>query len=333
MSDYKTSDDDEMGSISTTKRGNRTRRGEQRSVERHFDDEDSNAFSKVSTSKFVAATMLGSTLMMFIVSNQWAGVYMNHIRGRQRMTTFEFVDEIFGDAVGDRFGSSVAVSSRAFVVGALLHDESSGSASASYVRVYDQTTMPNQKSMLVDQIGADIITSPLIRETNVLGTTLAISGDSQRLVVGTSYSETGGGESGEVRIFEWESAFHGWKKTATISAELESGSTGIQFGFALALSKDGNKLVVASPYDGVNGFNAGCVRTYCKSGTRWIKVGPRLDGKRANSLFGFSVAMVRSLRFYRPLSQPVHRLLTSLLHRQLMDRVLPWANQCMIMMF
>jgi hypothetical protein len=313
---YMTSQDNETGSISTTKRSNRTRRGEQRSVERHV-DEGSNAVSQgliknvISTSKFVAATMLVSTLMMFAVSNQWAGLYMNHIR-RHRIATFDFANEIFGDAAGDRFGSSVAISSRTFVVGGLLHDGSAGSASASYVRVYDETTMVDQKSMLVDQIGPDIITGEQMGETSVFGTTLAISGDSQRLAAGAAYSDANGRESGEVRIFEWDSAFQGWKKTVTIPDDSESGSTGIGFGFAVALSQDGNKLVVSSPYDGVYGHYTGSVRTYRKSGTRWIKMGPRLDGKGANSFFGFSLAMVRSLRFDRPFSLRINPQTTDL---------------------
>jgi hypothetical protein len=313
---YTTSQDNETGSISTTKRSNRTRSRGQRSVERHV-DEGSNAVSQgliknvISTSKFVAATMLGSTLMMFAVSNQWAGLYMNHIR-RHRIATFDFANEIFGEAAGDRFGSSVAISSRTFVVGGLLHDGSAGSASASYVRVYDETTMVDQKSMLVDQIGPDIITGEQMGETSVFGTTLAISGDSQRLAAGAAYSDANGRESGEVRIFEWDSAFQGWKKTVTIPDDSESGSTGIGFGFAVALSQDGNKLVVSSPYDGVYGHYTGSVRTYRKSGTRWIKMEPRLDGKGANSFFGFSLAMVRSLRFDRPFSLRINPQTTDL---------------------
>jgi hypothetical protein len=187
-----------------------------------------------------------------------------------------------------------------------------GSASASYVRVYDETTMVDQKSMLVDQIGPDIITGEQMGETSVFGTTLAISGDSQRLAAGAAYSDANGRESGEVRIFEWDSAFQGWKKTVTIPDDSESGSTGIGFGFAVALSQDGNKLVVSSPYDGVYGHYTGSLRTYRKSGTRWIKMGPRLDGKGANSFFGFSLAMVRSLRFDRPFSLRINPQTTDL---------------------
>ena len=305
MRDYKTSHDYRIGSRSTTKRGQQPRRGGE---QRHIDDSNSSVSQGLkktfSTSRFVAATMLGSTVMMFIVSNQWAGVYMNHIHGRNGMANFELADEIFGEAAGDRFGSSVAISSRTFVVGARLHDGSDRSASTSYVRVYDQTAMLDQKSMLVDQIGSDIITGSMLENPNLFGTALAISGDSLRLAAGAPYSDASGRESGEVRIFEWESIFQAWKKTATIPADLESEETGIRFGFALALSKDGNKLVVASPYDGANGSYAGSVRTYRKIGTRWIKVGPRLDGKGANSFFGFSLAMVRSLRFVRPFFLP-----------------------------
>jgi hypothetical protein len=147
--------------------------------------------------------------------------------------------------------------------------------------------------MSTDQIGPDITGSPFEMD-EFFGRALAISGSGHRMAVSAPYSDEGGMDSGEVRIYDFFATDDRevWTKTATISANIEFGRSGIRSGFEIAMSEDGNKLVVSSLYDGASG-NVGSVRTYLNKKGGWVKTGGRLDGKGVHLFFGYSLAMVR----------------------------------------
>ena len=266
MRDYKIRSDSHTGSRTTTGRVLRQLPEEQHHVE------STSRRSKETLLSALAAAILGSILLM--VSNKWTIRYVHHIRGRNMLATFELAEEIFGEAAGDHFGSSIAIAGRRFVVGA---------ARANNVRVYDQTAIS------VDQVGPGINGSL----DEYFGGAVTISGDGRRLAAAASSSDESGLDSGEVRIYEWESGMQVWNKTATIPADIEFGTEDARSGFALAMSNDGDKLVVSSPYNRASGSYAGSVRTYINSHGSWVEIGSRLDGKGTNSFFGYSLAMVR----------------------------------------
>lgn len=200
-------------------------------------------------------------------------------------SSLDLTSEIFGQSTGDRFGSSIAMTkdARRFVVGS----QCNSLGSSGHVRVYDQTVIST------DQIGPDISGSTL-ESDEFFGRSIAISGSGHRMAVSAPYSDTGGLDSGEVRIYDLSAIDDRevWTKTATISADIEFlGRSGIKSGFEMAMSEDGNKLVVSSLCDGASG-SVGSVRTYLHTKGSWVKTGGRLDGKGELSFFGYSQAMV-----------------------------------------
>jgi len=93
-----------------------------------------------------------------------------------------------------------------------------------------------------------------------------------------------------------------WKQSASVAASNKG--DGDQFGFALALSRDGNTLAVGAPLEssaatGINGkqaddsaFSSGAVYVYTRAGNGWPQqayVKPSNTGE--NDQFGFAVSL------------------------------------------
>jgi hypothetical protein len=156
--------------------------------------------------------------------------------------SFDITPEIFGQNAGDSFGSSITMltkDARRFVVEAKFNTRTN----SGHVRVYDQT------AMLTDQIGPDITGSPFEMD-EFFGRAMAILGLGHHMAVSAPYSDKGGLDSGEVRIYDLSTIDDRevWTNTETLSADIEFGRSGALSGFEVAISEDGNTLVVSSLY-------------------------------------------------------------------------------------
>jgi hypothetical protein len=102
-------------------------------------------------------------------------------------------DDIDGEAVGDRSGYSVALSSdgQTLAVGAYLND--GNGADAGHVRVYDWD------GSAWSQLGADIDGEAA---GDYSGRSVALSSDGQTLAVGAPYNDGNGADAGHVRVYD-----------------------------------------------------------------------------------------------------------------------------------
>jgi hypothetical protein len=93
-----------------------------------------------------------------------------------------------------------------------------------------------------------------------------------------------------------------WKQAASVTASNKG--EGDQFGFSLALSRDGNTLAVGSPLEsssatGINGkqtddsaYSSGAVYVYTRSGSKWPQQAyVKASNTGENDQFGFAVAL------------------------------------------
>jgi len=93
-----------------------------------------------------------------------------------------------------------------------------------------------------------------------------------------------------------------WKQAASVTASNKG--EGDQFGFALALSRDGNTLAVGAPLEsssatGINGkqaddsaFSSGAVYVYTRTGSGWSQqVYVKASNTGVNDQFGYAVAL------------------------------------------
>ncbi|HKE95772.1 MAG TPA: Calx-beta domain-containing protein, partial [Povalibacter sp.] len=115
-------------------------------------------------------------------------------------------------------------------------------------------------------------------EYDSFGTAVALSADGNTLAVGTPQGDdTGLARTGIVHIYARSGA--SWTLAATLHAA--NGEVGDFFGSTLALSADGNTLVVGAPYEDSNGAdpanngaqNAGAAYVFARSGGNWSQSG------------------------------------------------------------
>ena len=188
---------------------------------------------------------------------------------------------IGGEAAGDNFGSSVALSGDGTIVaiGAPLND--GGGTSSGSVRVYQNI------NNVWTQIGADI--NGVGGDTS--GYSLSLSKDGAVLIIGAPlYNGAGGTDAGNARIYKNVSGT--WTRI-NLDTGFDGGQAGSQMGFSVAIS--GNGLVAAR--GGIKSNNGsttdvGSVRAYSYvSGTTWNMIGDIIYGEGAGDLSGWSLAL------------------------------------------
>ena len=93
------------------------------------------------------------------------------------------------------------------------------------------------------QIGADIDGEAAY---DYSGTSVALSENGGRLAVGAPLNDGNGGESGQVRVFEFDGAT--WNQ---LGADIDGEAVGDESGQSVALSANGARLAVGAPQNGV----------------------------------------------------------------------------------
>ena len=76
-----------------------------------------------------------------------------------------------------------------------------------------------------------------------------------------------------------------------IGSDIDGETADDQSGYSVAMSADGNRIVIGAPYNDDNGDNSGQVRIYTWNGTIWTQTGADIDGETAGDQSGYSVAM------------------------------------------
>jgi hypothetical protein len=206
---------------------------------------------------------------------------------------------LVGEAAGDSFGISIALSSSGnrVAIGGYWND--GGGLDAGHVRIYDWTEDESQWS----QVGSDL--NGLVAG-EFFGYDVALSSNGDRVAIG-SFSFTGGGvvriydlienqwiQAGEdleggadqsrlgissdgnrlvigsvevaVRVYDWTGSQ--W----TVASQLSSDEFGDGFGWFVALSADGNRLVVSASYT-----SPPTIRTYDWADSKWTEMGSWLE--------------------------------------------------------
>lgn len=156
------------------------------------------------------------------------------------------------------------------------------------------------------QIGSDIRGNN--ERDGRLGIAISLSANGNILAVGeTRYSISGiewnlpSQNIGRVRVFQYNTTLRDWEQ---IGEDLEGDKGGFpvtantvptsgNFGIALSLSADGNRLIVGDPsHKGdTNNINKGQVKVYENNNGSWVQLGNNLDGDNPSDFFGSAVAI------------------------------------------
>jgi hypothetical protein len=191
--------------------------------------------------------------------------------------------DIDGEAASDLSGKSVSLSSdgSTVAIGARYND-GSGSDSG-HVRVYAW----NSATSAWDQQGADIDGEAAADQS---GWSVSLSSDGATVAIGAPYNDGNGSDSGQVRVYAWNSATSAWDQQG---ADIDGEAAGDQSGASVSLSSDGTTVAIGATYNDGNGSNSGHVRIYAWNSTTsaWDQQGADIDGEAAADQSGWSVSL------------------------------------------
>ncbi|CAK0871482.1 unnamed protein product [Prorocentrum cordatum] len=174
----------------------------------------------------------------------------------------------------DRFGTSVAVSSDGarVVVGAWGDDDQGSNSGSAYV--LDGTTGERLLKLVASDGAAG----------DCFGTSVAVSSDGARVVVGAYYDDDQGPQSGSAYVLD------GTTGERLLKLVVSDGAAGDFFGTSVAVSSDGARVVVGASWDDDQGSNSGSAYVLDgATGERLLKL-VASDGA-AGDYFGTSVAV------------------------------------------
>jgi hypothetical protein len=211
---------------------------------------------------------------------------------------------------GEQFGGAVAVSAdgSTLIVGAPMDGHGGYGSGAAYVYTRRGDRWTQQAFLKASNAGSDDQFGNAVA-VSADGNTLAVAAvyeDSSATGVNSKQNDEGTHESGAVYVFS--RAAGTWTQQAYLKASNTGGDEdGDTFGFALALSGDGNTLAAGAPTEdssatGINGdqrdnsaTSAGAIYVFARSGSAWSQQAyVKSSTARANALFGYSLALDRT---------------------------------------
>lgn len=176
---------------------------------------------------------------------------------------------ISGDNNNDKFGRSVSMSDDG-------NRMAIGAYNANYVKMFEYS------SGSWSAIGSNIS----VPDDGNPEDYVAMSGDGNTVIIGEyEYDQGGNSNIGKVRIFEWNSGTSDWvQKGSTITGD----SSGDNFGYSVAINKDGTIIAAGAP---MIGGNNGLVKLYQWNTSSWTQYGSTITGDNADDNFGFSIGL------------------------------------------
>ncbi|MEL6866736.1 MAG: T9SS type A sorting domain-containing protein [Bacteroidota bacterium] len=192
------------------------------------------------------------------------------------LAQFQQGNDLLGAEADDNFGFSVDLSGNGqrLIVGTPLADPTFELLGE--VKVFEQTDFDWV------QIGSTINGSD---NADFLGYDVAISEDGNTIAIGGT-APSNIQVPGQARVYQWIDNEWQLQGGVIYGENFED-----QFGSAIALSTDGQRIAVGAPYNDGNGMSAGHVRVLEWNGNEWIQMGEDIDGENAGDFSGSALAM------------------------------------------
>ena len=118
------------------------------------------------------------------------------------------------------------------------------------------------------------------------GDSLALSDDGSTIAIGARGNNGNGSDSGHTRIYRWDGV--SWNQ---LGSDIDGEAANDHAGKAVALSGDGNTVVIGAEENDGTANKAGHARVYRWDGTAWNQLGSDLDGALEKDTFGASVSI------------------------------------------
>lgn len=186
--------------------------------------------------------------------------------------------DIDGEAIDDRSGISVSLSSFGTVLAVGADQNDDNGSNSGHVRIYDwDGTSWNQKGVDLDGEA----------NNDRSGTSVSISANGNQVAIGAHLNDGNGSNSGHVRVYDWNGT--NW---AQLGSDINGEIVGDQSGRSVAIAASGTRIVIGATRNYTSSLQQGHARVYDWNGTGWVQFGPDINGKsNFQEQFGYSVAI------------------------------------------
>lgn len=210
-------------------------------------------------------------------NNAGEGLLRGHVRVYQydNQSWVQLGDDINGEADSDNSGSTVSLSADGTKLAIGAKNNNGGGLQRGHVRVYQFNI--NAWSQLGEDIDGEA------DEDNV-GASVSLSFDGSKLAIGATGNDDGGYNSGQVRVFQFNS-----KTWTPFGATIHGDERNSQSGGSVCLSADGTKLAIGARLSSGGGYHRGTTRVFQYKEVSWSQLGNVLNGEADSDLSGHAV--------------------------------------------
>jgi hypothetical protein len=222
----------------------------------------------------------GSTVAIGATNNDGNGTSSGHVRVYKYdgSSWNQLGVDIDGEALGDKSGSSLSLSSDGYTVAIGAHYNDGNGALSGHVRVYQYDGVSWTK------VGADIDGEAA---SDSSGHSVSLSSDGSIVAIGAITNDDIGTHSGHVRVYKLTDGAWG-----QLGADIDGEAAYSQLGFSVSLSSDGSIVAIGAPWNDGNGAPSGHVQVYKYDGSSaWNQLGADINGEAEGDYTGWSVSL------------------------------------------
>ncbi|MEO1627074.1 MAG: hypothetical protein AAFV25_18120, partial [Bacteroidota bacterium] len=190
-------------------------------------------------------------------------------------------DQLFGDAVGDRFGHSVSINDEGNRLAVSAPSNDITGTDAGQVKVFElddstQTWVQLGRNLLGRQGG------------ETFGSSVSLNAAGTRVAVGVSGSNAGLGiaKAGGVRVYELQN-----DRWIQLGNDIQGQNTLDEFGTAVSINAAGDRVAIGAPKNDSNGNDSGEAYVYEFQNGDWVQLGSDIGGEAADDLFAETISI------------------------------------------
>ncbi len=221
----------------------------------------------------------GSIVAIGAYGNDGNGSNSGHVRVYEYQTGNwnQIGNDIDGEAIDDRSGCSVSLSSDGSIVAIGASHNDDNQPSSGHVRVYEY-----QAGNWV-KLGNDIEGEATLNHS---GYSVSLNSVGSIVAIGAIYNSDNGLYSGHVRVYEYSGS--NWIQ---LGNDIDGEAAEDNSGNSVSLSSDGSIVAIGAHGNSDNGIRSGHVRVYNYSVGNWIQLSNDIDGESAENHSGRSVSL------------------------------------------
>lgn len=227
----------------------------------------------------VAVSADGNIIAVGAPKNDDNGADSGHVRIYENSngTWTQIGDDIEGEAAGDQFGESVALSADGDIIAVGAPYNSGGGTNSGHVRIFENIN--GAWTQVGNAINGDVA-------WDESGRSIALSSDGSIVAIGSRRHNGNGTDSGQVRVFENIDGTWTLLGEAILGPQPNDG-----LGVSISLSSDGNILAVGANQIMTSGESPGFTMIFENVLGEWTQIGQTIYGAEPLNGSGNSVSL------------------------------------------